>query len=146
MKTTKKKQTKPVAEEGLFTDELMPTRFTTGGDTTGLDEVRARIRDIAHGKQVQPLKVIHFENPKDFLSAFTPKRYELFLYVKNHGGAESIEELSLAMGRDRGTVSRDLKELSRWGFIRLLETTFPGHGKRVSIRPPEGEVELRFRA
>jgi predicted transcriptional regulator len=146
MNNIKTNLTVPLVEEGIFTEEPMPTHYTTGGDTSGLDAVRSKIREIAQGKSVTPLRVIHFEDPKDFLRVLTPKRFELFQYVRSHGGAESIEELATAIARDRGTVSRDLKELARMGFVRLLETVSPGHGKRVSVRPPEGELELRFRA
>lgn len=136
----------PIVEEDIFTEEPMPTHYTAGSDTSGLDAIRSKIRKIAQGKTVAPLRVVHFEDPKDFLRVLTPKRFELFQYVRKHGGAESIEELSTAIDRDRETVSRDLKELARMGFVRLLETASPGHGKRVSVRPPEGELELRFRA
>jgi len=55
----------------------------------------------------------------------------------------SITALAEELGRNRGSVTRDVNKLKRFGLIRLREQVNPGHGIVQIVEPVAGRIEMR---
>ncbi len=85
-----------------------------------------------------------FEDPAAFAALLTPKRYAVFLAVRQRKAFGLIQALSAYVKRNRAGVSRDANVLVEAGLLQLLEMPFPGHGRRSEIRPAADALELRL--
>ena len=55
----------------------------------------------------------------------------------------SISALAEELGRNRGSVTRDVNKLKSFGLIRLREQVNPGHGKLQIVEPVARKFEMR---
>ena len=131
---SKRKTATPVAETGIFTEQLASPEmasFQTEDDL--FNQTRQGLEAFRTEKRSEPDVTVSFNSLEALVSVLTPRRCEIIAAVKAHGGFHSIEELANSVSRDRGTVSRDLKALASAGLIKLREAVLPGHGKRSEI-------------
>jgi predicted transcriptional regulator len=134
-----------VDERHIFTDELPPSgRVQLQNDDDFFAHARQRVRDISDGHPIQAVANVSFNSVQAFLNVMTPKRYELLKAVKESGPFDSIELLAAALGRDRGTVSKDVKSLGEAGLIVVRDVVLPGHGRRSEIRPVARTLKVEF--
>jgi predicted transcriptional regulator len=57
----------------------------------------------------------------------------------------SISALAEELGRNRGSVTRDVNKLKRLGLVRLREQVNPGHGVHQIVEPiTRKKIELHF--
>ena len=130
----KRRTAKPVVEQGVFTDELAATdvvRFQS--EKEFFKEASRELRALRSGRRSKPVVTVSFASVPALLSVLTPKRFELIQVVKRQGRFDSIEMLAAALGRDRASVSRDLKALADAGLLRVQEVVHSGHGRRSEI-------------
>ena len=131
---SKRKTATPVAEAGIFTEELAsPEMASFQTEDDFFSETRQGLETFRTGKRSEPDVTVSFDSLEALVSVLTPRRCEIIEAVKAHGGFHSIEELAHAVSRDRGTVSRDVKALASAGLIQLREAVHSGHGKRSEI-------------
>ncbi len=56
----------------------------------------------------------------------------------------SRAEKSAWLGRNRGSVTRDVNKLKSYGLLRLREAVNPGHGVVQMVEPTAERCEMRI--
>jgi len=100
-----------------------------------------RSRRRENGEKLEPERVITFADPLDMMECLTAQRVRIFQVVKKK--RLSITALAEELGRNRGSVTRDVNKLKRFGLIRLREQVNPGHGIVQIVEPVAGRIEMR---
>ncbi len=99
-----------------------------------------RAKRRARGEKLEPECIRTFEDPMLMFEVMTVQRMRLFNEVKKR--PLSISALAEELGRNRGSVTRDVNKLKAFGLIRLREKVNPGHGKIVMVEPAAKKIEL----
>jgi predicted transcriptional regulator len=55
----------------------------------------------------------------------------------------SISALAAELGRNRGSVTRDVNKLKQFGLLRLREEINPGHGVVQIVEPVAEKFDMR---
>ena len=100
-----------------------------------------RAKRRARGEKLEPESVRTFEDPMLMFEVLTLQRMRLFNEVRKR--PLSISALAEELGRNRGSVTRDVNKLKAFGLIRLREKVNPGHGKVMMVEPAAKRIELR---
>jgi predicted transcriptional regulator len=101
---------------------------------------RARRRD--KGERVEAQRVITFEDPLMMIECLTVQRIRLCQVVRKK--RLSISALAEELGRNRGSVTRDVNKLKKLGLLRLREEVNPGHGVVQIVEPAAQKFEMRI--
>lgn len=102
-----------------------------------LDRARRRER----GERLEPEKILNFEDPLHMLECLTAERIRICQVARKK--RLSISALAQELGRNRGSVTRDVNKLKQFGLIRLREEVNPGHGKVQIVEPVAQKFEMR---
>lgn len=102
-----------------------------------LDRARRRER----GERVESQRIITFADPLHMLECLTAERVRLCQVARKK--RLSISELAQELGRNRGSVTRDVNKLKQHGLIRLREEVNPGHGVVQIVEPVAQKFDLR---
>ena len=100
-----------------------------------------RAKRMERGERLEPEKIITFEDPLHMLQCLTANRMRLCQVARKK--RLSISALAVELGRNRGSVTRDVNTLKRFGLIRLREQVNPGHGKVQIVEPIAQRIEMR---
>jgi predicted transcriptional regulator len=101
---------------------------------------RARRRD--KGERLEAQRVITFEDPLMMIECLTVQRIRLCQVVRKK--RLSISALAEELGRNRGSVTRDVNKLKKLGLLRLREEVNPGHGVVQIVEPAAQKFEMRI--
>ncbi len=101
---------------------------------------RARRRE--NGERLEAERIITFEDPLEMLECLTAQRVRLYQMVRKK--RLSISALAEELGRNRGSVTRDVNTLKRFGLLRLREQVNPGHGVVQIVEPVAEKFEMRI--
>jgi predicted transcriptional regulator len=77
---------------------------------------------------------------EDFVTALTPKRFELLRLSKP--GNLSISDLAAAAQRDPSAVSKDIAKLVELGLVCVVIEVNAGHGVKKIVRPVAQNIEI----
>ena len=77
---------------------------------------------------------------EDFVTALTPKRFELLRLSKP--GNLSISDLAAAAQRDPSAVSKDIARLVELGLVCVVIEVNAGHGVKKIVRPVARHIEI----
>jgi predicted transcriptional regulator len=77
----------------------------------------------------------------EFVSALTPKRYEL-LRLAFKGKHRSISELAAAVHREQSAVSKDVARLTELGLVKVEEVSNSGHGRKKIVVPVAETISI----
>jgi predicted transcriptional regulator len=78
---------------------------------------------------------------EEFLTALTPKRFELLrLAIKRR---RSISDLAVAAHREASAVSRDIAKLQQLGLVRVELVSNPGHGQMKIVTPVATQISIQ---
>jgi predicted transcriptional regulator len=100
---------------------------------------RAERREL--GERLEPERIITFADPLDMLECLTAQRIRLCQVARKK--RLSISALAEELGRNRGSVTRDVNKLKSFGLIRLREQANPGHGIVQIVEPVAERFDLR---
>jgi len=100
---------------------------------------RARRRE--NGGRLEPERIITFADPLQMLECLTAERIRLCQVARKK--PLSISGLAQELGRNRGSVTRDVNKLKAFGLIRLREQVNPGHGKVQIVEPVAQRFDMR---
>lgn len=100
-----------------------------------------RARKMERSERLDPEKIITFADPQHMFECLTAERVRLCQTVRKR--KFSISALALELGRNRGSVTRDIKKLRDFGLIRLREEVNPGHGVVQIVEPVAQKLEMR---
>jgi len=93
------------------------------------------------GERLEPEKIITFADPLDMLECLTAQRVRLCQTARKK--RLSISALAEELGRNRGSVTRDVNKLKAYGLIRLRQQINPGHGVVQIVEPIAQKFDLR---
>ena len=94
------------------------------------------------GERLEAEKIITFADPLDMAECLTVQRVRLCQVVRKK--QLSISALAEELGRNRGSVTRDVNKLKRFGLLRLREQVNPGHGVVQIVEPVAQKFEMRI--
>lgn len=101
---------------------------------------RAAKREM--GERLEAQKIITFADPIDMVECLTVQRVRLCQVVRKK--RLSISALAEELGRNRGSVTRDVNKLKGFGLLRLREQVNPGHGVVQIVEPVAQRFEMRI--
>jgi predicted transcriptional regulator len=93
------------------------------------------------GERLEPERVITFADPLDMLECLAAQRVLLCQVARKK--RLSVSALAEELGRNRGSVTRDVNKLKKHGLIRLREEVNPGHGVVQIVETVAEKIELR---
>ena len=100
-----------------------------------------RASKMERGERLEPEKIITFGDPMMMFECMTAQRARLLQAVRKK--RLSISALAVELGRNRGSVTRDVNKLKQFGLIRLREQVNPGHGIVQIVEPIAEKIEMR---
>ena len=101
-----------------------------------------RAAKLDRGKQLEPEKIFTFADELDMLTCLTTQRLRICQVVRKK--QLSISALAEELGRNRGSVTRDVNKLKEFGLVRLREQVNPGHGVVQIVEPAAQKFEMRI--
>ncbi len=119
----------------------MKVKVFTDGFEGHVRRSRERASKMARGERLEPEKIITFGDPMMMFELMTVQRMRLFQTARKK--RLSISDLALELGRNRGSVTRDVNKLKQFGLIRLREKVNPGHGIVQIVEPVARRIEMR---
>ena len=93
------------------------------------------------GARLEAEKIITFADPLDMMECLTAQRVRLCQMIRKK--RLSISALADELGRNRGSVTRDVNKLRQFGLLRLREQVNPGHGVVQIVEPVAQRFEMR---
>ena len=105
------------------------------------------VRSTAHakrnkGQRLETEKIITFADPLDMVECLTAQRVRLCQVIRTK--RLSISALAEELGRNRGSVTRDVNKLKSFDLLRLCEQVNPGHGVVQIVEPVAQKFEMRI--
>jgi predicted transcriptional regulator len=94
------------------------------------------------GEELEAERIITFEDPLQMIECLTVQRIRLCQAVRRK--RLSISALAEELGRNRGSVTRDVNKLRKLGLLRLREEVNPGHGVVQIVEPAARKFEMRI--
>jgi predicted transcriptional regulator len=119
----------------------MKTRILTDGVEGHVRRSLDRATRRENGEHLEAERVITFEDPLLMLECLTAQRIRLCQVARKK--RLSISALAEELGRNRGSVTRDVNRLKQLGLIRLREQINPGHGVVQIVEPVARKFDLR---
>jgi predicted transcriptional regulator len=119
----------------------MKTKVYTDGFEGYMGRSLARIEQMQRGEPITPSKSITFDSPAMMMECLTEQRIRLCQVARKK--RLSISALAVELGRNRGSVTRDIKRLQELGLIQLREEVNPGHGIVQIVEPVAKNFDLR---
>jgi predicted transcriptional regulator len=101
-----------------------------------------RARRMDKGERLEAERIITFEDPLQMIECLTVQRIRLCQVVRKK--RLSISALAEELGRNRGSVTRDVNKLRKFGLLRLREEVNPGHGVVQIVEPAAQKFEMRI--
>src|SRR5450432_4195606 len=93
------------------------------------------------GERLEAEKIITFADPLHMMECLTAQRVRIFQVVRKK--RLSISALAEELGRNRGSVTRDVNKLRAFGLLRLREQVNPGHGVVQIVEPVAQKFDMR---
>ncbi len=109
-----------------------------GHVSRSLDRARRR----QQGERLEAERVITCEDPLLMIECLTVQRIRLYQVIRKK--RLSISALAEELGRNRGSVTRDVNKLKKLGLLRLREEVNPGHGVVQIVEPAAQKFEMRI--
>ena len=74
-----------------------------------------RARRMSRGERLKPEKIVNFANALHLFECLSTERVRLLLTIRNK--SLSISALAIELGRNRGSVTRDVNKLREFGLV-----------------------------
>lgn len=100
-----------------------------------------RAKKMERGERLEPEKILTFADPAMMVECLSAQRVRLVETARKK--RMSISALAEELGRNRGSVTRDVNKLRKHGLVRLREQVNPGHGVVRIVEPVARKIELR---
>jgi predicted transcriptional regulator len=119
----------------------MKTKIFSDGFEGHVRRSLDRARRMEKGERLESQRIITFADPIHMLECLTAERIRLCQVARKK--RLSISALAEELGRNRGSVTRDVNKLKQHGLIRLREEVNPGHGVVQIVEPVAQKFDLR---
>ena len=113
---------------------------STGTTKDFFERSLKRARGLDRGERLAAEIRLTFEDPADLLRVLTAQRVRVIHAVRKKPAP--VSELAIVLKRDRTAVRRDVKILTSFGLVKILEEANPGHGRRKIVQPLASKYEL----
>jgi len=100
-----------------------------------------RAAKMERGERLEAEKIITFADPLHMMECLTAQRVRIFQVVRKK--RLSISALAAELGRNRGSVTRDVNKLKAFRLLRLREEVNPGHGVVQIVEPVAEKFDIR---
>ena len=100
-----------------------------------------RAAKMERGEHLDAERIFTFADPLDLFECLTAQRVRLYQVAREK--RMSISALAQELGRNRGSVTRDVNKLKKFGLLRLRAQVNPGHGVVQIVEPVAQKVEMR---
>jgi predicted transcriptional regulator len=101
----------------------------------------ARVKALQAGERLAPETAITFADPLDMIECLSKQRIRIVQAIRQR--ELSISALAEELGRNRGSVTRDVNKLRKFGLLRLREQINPGHGVVQIVESIAKKIEMR---
>ncbi len=95
------------------------------------DKVRGIMKNLDEGKPVAPSHTITFEDPSEMLHFLNDAKIKLINVIREQ--PDSISNIAKRAHRSRESVSRDIREMDKYGLLKISNVVNPGHGRQKFI-------------
>jgi predicted transcriptional regulator len=119
----------------------MKTKIFADGFEGHVRRSLARLERREKGERIPSQRTITFADPLHMMECLTAQRMRLCQVARKK--RLSIAALAVELGRNRGSVTRDVNRLKQLGLIRLREEVNPGHGVVQIVEPVAMKFDLR---
>ena len=119
----------------------MKTKIFADGFEGHVRRSLARLERRSKGERLPAQRIINFADPLHMMECLTAQRMRLCEVARKK--RLSIAALAVELGRNRGSVTRDVNRLKQLGLIRLREEVNPGHGVVKIVEPVAMKFDLR---
>jgi len=119
----------------------MKTKIFSNGFEGHVRRSLDRAKRREKGERLESQRTITFADPIHMLECLTAERIRLCQVARKK--RLSISALAEELGRNRGSVTRDVNKLKQHGLIRLREEVNPGHGVVQIVEPVAQKFDLR---
>lgn len=119
----------------------MKTRIFADGLEGHMKRSLLRLEKRERGERLESERIFTFADPLDMFQCLTAERIRLCQVARKK--RLSISALARELGRNRGSVTRDVNKLKEYGLIRLREQVNPGHGVVQIVEPVAEKFDLR---
>lgn len=120
----------------------MKTKIFHDGLEGHIQRSKERNARRAKGERLEPVRILTFADADDMLECLTIQRIRLCQAVRRK--QMSVSALAVELGRNRGSVTRDVNTLLKHGMLRLREEVNPGHGRVQIVEPVAERCEMRI--
>lgn len=110
-------------------------------EETAQKRVQESLRKFDAGDMNYPRNVLSFRSVKLFRHFLTDKRIEILKTIRKHH-PKSIYELSKILGRDRKSVTTDIKVLEDLGLVELKNSRSEGNRKITIPNVPYDRINI----
>lgn len=104
------------------------------------DRVRQTMKSLDEGKPLESSHSITFEDPSDMLHFLNEGKIKLINVIRAQ--PDSITNLAKRSQRSREAVSKDIREMAKYGLIKISNAINPGHGRQKIIELVAGSLKL----
>ena len=119
----------------------MKTKIFSNGFEGHVRRSLDRAKRLGKSERLESQRTITFADPIHMLECLTAERIRLCQVARKK--RLSISALAEELGRNRGSVTRDVNKLKQHGLIRLREEVNPGHGVVQIVEPVAQKFDLR---
>lgn len=103
----------------------------TGSTEDFFNKIRGVMKELDEGKTPLPSHTITFEDPTEMLHFLNEGKINLIRAIRTN--PDSITNLAKMSNRSRESVSRDIREMAKYGLVKIKSAINPGHGRKKII-------------
>ena len=103
----------------------------TGSVQDFFTKVHGIMKNLDEGKSITPSHTVTFEDPSEMLHFLNESKINLINVIRH--SPDSITNIAKNAGRSREAVSRDIREMAKYGLIKISNVINPGHGRQKII-------------
>ena len=112
----------------------------TGTDQDFFTKVRGIMKNLDEGKPITASHTITFADPSEMLHFLNESKINLIQVIRHN--PDSITNIAKNAGRSREAVSRDIREMAKYGLIKISNAINPGHGRQKIIELVANKLRL----
>lgn len=93
------------------------------------------------GQQIPQSRLIGFEDPTALAAVITAHKLKIIRAVRAKPAGVGV--IAKKVGRHETAVARDIRQLTKFGILKVRKVKNPGHGTMNFVEPAADEIELR---
>ena len=123
-----------------FDRKLNDITIRTGSTEEFFKKIKNVMKDLDERKPITPSHTITFEDPMEMLHFLNEGKINLINVIRIQ--PDSITNIAKKANRSREAVSRDIKEMAKYGLVKIINAINPGHGRHKIIGLEANQLKL----